>query len=92
MHSSDLPQIWNMTKCLAVAALTAGVGILGSVIFLWLCLPTGVAWFSALNTPLRADIIKPHTTNGEARPPHPSILSYQLGFQVISTLPFTPEP
>ena len=65
VHSSDLPQLWNMTKCLAVAALTSGVGILGSVLFLWLCLPDRVAMFSAFDTPLRADDVKPHTTHGE---------------------------
>ncbi|BDA48222.1 Plasma membrane ATPase 1 [Coccomyxa sp. Obi] len=65
VHSSDLPQIWNMTKCLVVAALTAGVGIVGSVLFLWLCLPNRVAWFSALNIPLEAADVKPHTTDGQ---------------------------
>jgi hypothetical protein len=66
VHSSDIPQLWNMTKCLVVSLFTGAVGVLGSVLFLWLSLPNHVNWFGLFGAPLDVDNpIKPHTTNGQ---------------------------
>jgi hypothetical protein len=66
VHSSDMPQTWNMTKCLVVAACTAAVGIAGSVLLLYLSLPSRVNWFAALGTPVDHGLpVAPHSTNGQ---------------------------
>ena len=48
VHSSEYPQIWNMTRCLLVALCTAAVGVAGSVALLFLSLPERVDWFQYL--------------------------------------------
>lgn len=69
VHSSDIPLIWNMTKCLVVAACTAAVGIAGSVLLLWLSLPTRVNLFALLGTPIDHGLPNAtYITNGQARP------------------------
>ncbi|EIE22120.1 P-type ATPase [Coccomyxa subellipsoidea C-169] len=67
VHSSDMPLTWNMTKCLVVAACTAAVGIVGSVILLFLSLPNPVNWFSLMGTPVDDGLpgAPPRTTNGQ---------------------------
>lgn len=61
-----MPQTWNMTKCLVVAACTAAVGIAGSVLLLYLSLPSRVNWFAALGTPVDHGLpVAPHSTNGQ---------------------------
>lgn len=68
VHSSDFPELWNMTKCFVVAISIASIGVAASVIFLALAKPTiWNAWpaFSAsiAEPPL---VSKPHlSTPGE---------------------------
>lgn len=66
VHSSEYPQIWNMTRCLLVALCTAAVGIAGSVVLLLLSLPEGINWFQYFQTPIDHGLpTAAHSTNGQ---------------------------
>ena len=68
VHSSEYPQIWNMTKCLLVALCTAAVGVAGSVALLFLSLPERVNWFQYFQTPIDHGLpTTAHSTNGQVR-------------------------
>ena len=66
VHSSEYPQIWNMTKCLFVALCTAAVGIAGSVVLLFSSLPERLNWFQYFGTPIDHGLpTAVHSTNGQ---------------------------
>ena len=66
MHSSEHPQIWNMTRCLLVALCTAAVGVAGSMVLLFLSLPERINWFQYFWTPIdHGPPTAAHSTNGQ---------------------------
>lgn len=50
VHSSALPEIWNMTRCLVVAVALAAVGVGSSMLLLLLC--TSLDWWGAWDVTL----------------------------------------
>ena len=82
VHSSERPNIWNMTKCLAVAFAIAAVNVGAAVLLLVLANPRGVNWWSIFGTSLEDDYLSPYPTNPEVR----GSLLLQAPLRVIQVL------
>ena len=78
VHSSEFPEMWNMTKCLAVALSIAAVGILSSVLFLAAAKPTVWNGWHAFDVTI-------------SQPPYVSNPEYSTPGEVQSIARQTPE-
>ena len=67
VHSSERPNVWNMTKCLAVAFAIAIVNVGATVLLLVLANPRGVNWWSIFGTSLDDDPFSTYPTNPQVR-------------------------
>ena len=55
MHSSDVPETANITKCLAVAGAISSVGVGALVLLLALADPTKINWWHIWNVELDSE-------------------------------------